>query len=261
MGYDTLRDHELLSPAEEVILAQRMEAGRDNPDDADLVAAAADARRRMIECNLRLAMKMARSHRAPAYVDRDDMIQDAILGLERAVADFDWRRGYRFSTYASWWIRHAIQSGLENTVGSVRVPSQRTNELHRALAEADGDVAKLSDRLGATFAIASMASLDRVLGRDGDGDGAALGDRVASRDSDPLDQVLSKGDSDVVAQLMTSLDETNRYVVARRFGLGGDEPASFTELARELGVSPEAARRRVLRALKRLEPAALELAA
>lgn len=257
MGYEAARDHRLLTAAEEVRLAQLIEAGVTGGDPTTL-AAAERARRRMIECNLRLAMKMARQHRAPAHVDRDDMIQDAILGLERAVSDYDWRKGYRFSTYASWWIRHSIQTGLETTVGSVRVPAQRTQELHAALAEADGDVDRLCARLGATFAVSSMMSLDRT---PAGGDGQSLGDRVVAIDGDPLEQVVAKSDRAAVAHLLTALDETNRYVVARRFGLGGREPASFAELGSELGVSPEAARRRVLRALKRLEPVATELAA
>jgi len=76
------------------------------------------------------------------------MIQDAMLGLERAVEGFDWRQGYRFSTYASWRIRQAIQTGLEQTAGSVRMPAQRAQELYAALHQANGEVRALTPRLG-----------------------------------------------------------------------------------------------------------------
>lgn len=257
MGYNAFRKHRLLSAIEEVELAQQIEAGRLAPEDPDAVRRGQLARRQMIESNLRLAMKMARKHRAPDHVDREDMIQDAMIGLERAVEDFDWRRGYRFSTYASWWIRQAIQTGLEQTAGPVRIPAQRSQELHTALREADGNLAELSPRLGATMAMASIASLDAASAQGG----AGLGERVESDDDDPLDHVISANDRSVAHKLMAALDETNRYLVARRFGFGGSDPATFAELANELGVSPEAARRRVMRALKRLEPAAAALAA
>ena len=257
MGYEAFGKHHLLSATEEVALAQQIEAARLSLDDAAVVHKGRVARRTMVESNLRLAMKMARAHRAPDHVDREDMIQDAMIGLERAVEDFDWRRGYRFSTYATWWIRQAIQTGLEQTAGSVRIPAQRSQELYAALHQSNGDVGELTPRLGATMAMASMASLDMRIG----GEGSGLGDRVASVDADPLDHVITANDHVVARELMASLDDTNRYLVARRFGFDGAEPATFSELADELGVSPEAARRRVVRALKRLEPVAAALAA
>jgi len=257
MGYDAVREHHLLSAEEEVLLAQALEAARDFPGDRVLEQAAREARTRLIESNLRLAMKMARKHRAPEHVDREDMIQDAMLGLERAVEGFDWRRGFRFSTYASWWIRQSIQTGLEQTSGSVRIPAQRSQELHTALHHANGNVAELSSRLGWTMAMASMASLDKETSDAG----ADLGDRVPAKGHDPLQQIITANDRSVARELLASLDDTNRYLVTRRFGFDGMDPATFTEIAAELGVSPEAARRRVLRALKRLEPAAAALAA
>ena len=260
MGYNSFRKHHLLSADEEVELTQQIEAARLAPDDVRAVRNGQDARRRMVESNLRLAMKMARKHRAPDHVDREDMIQDAMIGLERAVEDFDWRRGYRFSTYASWWIRQAIQTGLEQTAGSVRIPAQRSQELHAALHQTNGNLAELSPRLGATMAMASMSSLDAPMHRCTDAP-MGLGERVAGGDVDPLDHVISANDRSAAHELMATLDDTNRYLVSRRFGFGGNDPATFSELALELGVSPEAARRRVIRALKRLEPAAAALAA
>lgn len=139
---------QILSATEEITLAQQIEAAQLVPDDARHVAKGWLARRTMVESNLRLAMKMARAHRAPDHVDREDMIQDAMLGLERAVEGFDWRQGYRFSTYASWRIRQAIQTGLEQTAGSVRMPAQRAQELYAALHQANGEVRALTPRLG-----------------------------------------------------------------------------------------------------------------
>ncbi len=257
MGYDAVREHHLLSAEEEADLAQKIEAARNSPEDPSAVRAALDARKRLIESNLRLAMKMARKHRAPEHVDREDMIQDAMLGLERAVDGFDWRRGFRFSTYATWWIRQSIQTGLEQTSGAVRIPAQRAQELHAALHHVNGNVAELSSRLGWTMAMASMGSLDRETSDSG----ARLGDQLSARGSDPAQQVITANDRTVARELLATLDETNRHLVARRFGFDGMDPATFAEMAAELGVSPEAARRRVVRALKRLEPAAAARAA
>lgn len=257
MGYDAVREHHLLSAEEEVDLAQKIEAARTCPGDPSAKRAALDARTLLIQSNLRLAMKMARKHRAPEHVDREDMIQDAMIGLERAVERFDWRRGFRFSTYATWWIRQSIQTGLEQTSGSVRIPAQRTQELHAALHDANGNVAELSPRLGWTMAMASMASLDKETSDAG----AGLGERVAATGSGPLQQLIIANDQTVARELLATLDETNRHLVERRFGFDGMDPATFTEIAAELGVSPEAARRRVIRALKRLEPVAAAFAA
>ena len=248
MGYDVVREHLLLSAEEEADLAQKIEAVRTFPNDPSVKKIALDARKRLIESNLRLAMKMARKHRAPEHVDREDMIQDAMLGLERAVEGFDWRRGFRFSTYASWWIRQSIQTGLEQTSGSVRIPAQRAHELHAALHHTNGNVAELSPRLGRTMAMASMASLDKVTSDSG----AGLGDRVPATGSDPLQQLIIANDQTVARELLASLDETNRYLVERRFGFDGRDPATFTEIARRTGDDVNALKTRYYRAIQRI---------
>ena len=183
------------------------------------------------------------------------MIQDAIVGLHRAVERFDWRLGYRFSTYATWWIRQAIQEGLERTAAAVRIPAQRTQELFGALHAVDGDLDQLPAKLRATYSLASMGSLD---GPASDG-GVAWSDAPASVAMDPVEVVIAAHDSEVVQLLLKQLDPTGRHCVARRFGLDGGEPATYTEIGNELGISPEAARNRVMRLLAKVRPLAHEL--
>ena len=142
MGYQSTTP--LLTADDEVALAKRIEAGRaaterlaaghPEPGDDTVAADGRDAKRHFIEANLRLALSMAGKTRTPSHVDREDVVQDAMIGLEVAVERFDWRRGYKFSTYATWWIRRLIQQGLENTASTVRVPSHKVSELRSTLA-------------------------------------------------------------------------------------------------------------------------------
>jgi RNA polymerase primary sigma factor len=267
MTYNTRAGHDLLSAADEVRLAKlleqgraaavRLDAGEADPGDVELIAAAKRARHRFIEANLRLAMSMAHKLPAPPHVDRQDMIQDAMLGLDRAVDGFDWRRGFRFSTYASWWIRQSVQQGLERTAAPVKIPTQRVIQLQNTLRDAGGDARQLPSKLATALRLSTMASLDAGVA---DG-GGSLADMVAAPGADPLEQLLAERDRASVAALLGSLDPMNRHAVARRFGLDGHEPASFKEIAHEMQISPEAARRRVLRSLKSLRPAATRLAA
>ena len=263
MGYESTTP--LLTADDEVRLAQQIEAGRAATErvtqgrpvatDRDTAAAGASARNHFIEANLRLALSMANKARVPGHVDRQDVIQDAMIGLEIAVNRFDWRRGYKFSTYATWWIRRSIQQGLENTASTVRVPSHKVSELKSTLAM-NPDLDELPATLQTAARFRSMDSLDRELI-----DSVTVGDVVPSADTSPDDSVVALTDCAAAHDLVAQLDGATRAMVVARFGLDGSEPQTYTAIAEARGVSAEAVRRRILRALDALRPGAERLTA
>ncbi len=263
------KSHRLLTATEERALAQRIEAGRDaqerlehrrgQPGDRRLVADANAARHEFMECNLRLVQSVANGFRLPSHVDREDAVQDGIVGLERAVERFDWRRGYKFSTYATWWIRQAIQRGLETTSTTIRIPAQRSRELRAAHAAAiatpeDGR-RPLTDELATIDRLSSTDSIDRLVGD------APLGSLLAADGESPDEGALRAVTDEAVRQLVDQLDPITRYAVTARFGLTDDVPATYGEIGTELGVTAQAARRRVERALLRMRDDAARLVA
>ena len=211
------------------------------------------AKRQFIEANLRLALSIAGKTRVPAHVDREDVVQDAMIGLDVAVQRFEWRRGYKFSTYATWWIRRMIQQGLENTASTVRVPSHKVSELRSAFS-LNPDVRDLGPTLQTAARFRSMDSLDRQLV-----DAVTVGDVVASGDDGPDDAVTTLTDIAAAHELVNQLDASTREMVVSRFGLDGSEPQTYTAIAAARGVSAEAVRRRILRALDALRPDAERL--
>ena len=157
----------LLTAAEEIELAraidaaraadERIQAGEQEPGDRQLVRAGAEAKTRFIESNLRLVISIAAQFKVGSHVDRDDLIQDGMLGLDKAVERFDPDKGFRFSTYATWWIRQSIQRGLEVTGSSIRIPAHRASEL-RMLGDAEPE---LHSPLASAAAARYVDSLDR----------------------------------------------------------------------------------------------------
>ena len=151
-------DHRaLLTAADERWLAQAIETGRaartrlangtDVPGDAELVEEGERARHHFIEANVRLVQSIANRFSVPAHLDREDIVQDGMIGLEKAVEKYDWRRGYKFSTYATWWIRQSIQRGLEASATTIRIPGHRTRELRNAVATSTATGVRLDDEL------------------------------------------------------------------------------------------------------------------
>src|SRR5436190_4031344 len=242
----------LLTREQEVDLAQRIERG-------DLAA-----KERLINSNLRLVVKFARRFEGHG-LSREDLVQEAMLGLIRAAEKFDWRRGYKFSTYAVLWIKQSIQRGLDNTGRPVRIPAhiaQRERTVNRIEAElragSDRDptdeevAAKAKLPLDEVKAVRDLTrvttSLDAPVG---DGD-TSLGELRAESDTDLEGEVIEREQTDAVETALEKLTEDERAVIKMRFGTGGAPARSVRDAARELGRTQQSVRELEARALTRL---------
>jgi RNA polymerase primary sigma factor len=246
--------HPLLTAEEEVELSKRIEKG-------DLAA-----KDRMINANLRLVVSIARKFQGQG-LPLSDLIQEGMLGLIRAVEKFDWRKGFKFSTYGTLWVRQAIGRGLANTSRTVRLPvhiasqarkiGDRERELGAQLGREPTDE-EIADSLGMTLeevqdiraADRNPTSLDKGIGEDGD---AALGDLIADDAETPDQEVASDESRLKVLQVVSTLPSPDRDVLTLRFGLGRDgEEVALRETGRRLGFSAENVRQIEDRALRRL---------
>ena len=254
----------LLTANDERILAKAIETGREAAQriaqgagldgDEQLVVDGEDARHHFIEANIRLVQSIANKFGVPMHLDRDDLVQDGMIGLDKAVDKFDWRRGYKFSTYATWWIRQSIQRGLEASATTIKIPGHRSRELRTA---ASTDTGHLTGDLALIEVLSQLESMDRPLG-----DGAdTIGSMVRSHDEGPDEMAERSVLSEQIDALLDHLDPTSRFAVAARFGLRGHEPLTFAAIADELGVTPQAVRRRVERAIEKLRTHATPIAA
>ncbi|HRE03297.1 MAG TPA: sigma-70 family RNA polymerase sigma factor, partial [Ilumatobacteraceae bacterium] len=173
----------LLTAEEERELSKAIEEGRDaaerlaNGEKGALLKAqvrtAAEAKDRFIRANLRLVVSIARRYPLPQGMDLGDLIQEGNLGLEHAVDKFDWRRGFKFSTYATFWIRQAIGRALDQKASLIRIPGDRSASLRAALRQASGDGETLDLNNAELHRLTTPVSLDKTIGDDGD---ATLGD-------------------------------------------------------------------------------------
>jgi RNA polymerase primary sigma factor len=253
--------HRLLSAAEEVTLAKRVERG-------DLAA-----KKQMVNANLRLVVSIAKRYRGRG-VPFLDLIQEGTLGLNRAVEKFDWRLGYKFSTYAHWWIRQAVERAIASQARTIRLPFhviERRQKLARAartLAPALGREPSLEELAEATglppghvrqalgCAEASV-SLNQAVGADGDTELADfLADPAAG---DPVEEAERSLLRQTVQRRLERLPERERLIVERRFGLQG-EPQTLETVGRELGLTRERVRQLEVQALKQLETELADLA-
>jgi RNA polymerase primary sigma factor len=246
--------YRLLTAAEEVELAKRVERGDRS------------AKERMINCNLRLVISIARRYQGHG-LSLLDLVQEGVIGLNRAVEKFDWRKGYKFSTYATWWIRQACQRAISNQSTTIRVPThvhERRIKLARArqrlesasgtpptpeeLARATGlELVHVEEALGAPEA---SVSLNQPVGASQEGE---LGDLFADHDAvDPAEEAGAIVQRQSVRVAVRELPERERRVVELRFGLDG-EPRSLEAIGRELGISRERVRQVEQSALAALE--------
>jgi RNA polymerase primary sigma factor len=246
----------LLTADEERELSQTIERGREAQERLDAgergrelrktVKAAAKAKDRFIRANLRLVVSIARRYPLPPSMELLDLIQEGNLGLEHAVDKFDWRKGFKFSTYATFWIRQAIGRALDQKASLVRLPGDRSASLRAALRQASGDGEELDDENARLYRLTTPTSLDRPVGDD---DGSELVDLLAADVPTPEDVMVDREDEQTLHDLLGVLDARARFAVEQRFGLTDGRKRSYREVGEELGVTAEAARRLVKRAV------------
>ncbi len=246
----------LLTAEEERELSQVIEKGRDAAEaiekdgpSAELkraVRTAAAAKDRFIRANLRLVVSIARRYPLPPGMELLDLIQEGNLGLEHAVDKFDWRKGFKFSTYATFWIRQAIGRALDQKASLVRLPGDRSASLRAALRQVSGDGDELDDEHARLHRLTTPTSLDRTIGDD---DSNELIDLLPDSLPGPEQIVMNRQDEQMITDLLSVLDGRARYAVEQRFGLNDGRKRSYREVGEELGVTAEAARRLVKRAV------------
>jgi RNA polymerase primary sigma factor len=248
-----VRRHPLLTKEEEVELAKGIERG-------DL-----RAKERLVNSNLRLVIANARKfqgHELPLL----DLIQEGILGLIRAAEKFDWRKGYKFSTYATFWIRQALQRALDNRSRTIRIPvhlGQRERKIARAQRElaarlgrdpsdqeiADAAEITVRDVREARETARVVTSLDRPVGEE---EATPLGALLDSGEPGPDEEVEISLREDALRKALERLPEREREVVKLRYGVGGDDPTPLSETGRRLGISQDAVRKLERQALSEL---------
>ena len=244
----------LLTPVQEVELAKRIERGDRQAKDL------------LVNSNLRLVVSIAKRYQGHGLTLLD-LIQEGIIGLIRAAEKFDWRKGFKFSTYATWWIRQAVQRGVANKARTIRIPvhiverEQRISRAERELVgrlermPTDEEIAKqaklpLKQVHEVRAAARAVASLDRPVGED---DSASFGDLFSSGEATPDEQVEVELTEQALHRAVAGLPERERQVLNLRYGLDGSgEPRSLEEIGRILGITRERVRQLESVALRRL---------
>jgi RNA polymerase primary sigma factor len=236
----------LLTAAEEKELAQAIERG-------DL-----EAKDRLVRANLRLVVSVAKKYQGAGDLCLLDLIQEGVLGLIRAAEKFDWRKGFKFSTYATLWIRQAIQRGLADRGRTIRLPSniaQRERQVAAAtrrlnvelgreptleeIAEASG--VQLEQVVELRNASRVVASLDQPIGAEGE---TAFGDLMPSGDAPVEETIHVTWREDIVIREVAELPEPQRSIIRLRYGLdGSNEPRTAASVARELDLPPREVRK------------------
>ena len=247
------RAHPLLTAAEAIELTKRIERG-------DL-----EAKERMINSNLRLVVSQARRYQGHG-LEMGDLVQEGMLGLIRAVEKFDWRRGFKFSTYGTLWIRQAIQRGLQNHGRTIRVPvhvAQRQVKVRKLESELSAKLQRepTDEEIAAVAELPveevtelrelsrGLTSLDQTVSDDGE---TVLGDLLPSDRPEPIDEVAEAELERQLGDVVDQLPDAERNVIRLRFGLNGSETRTLTQIGSELGISPQRVRELEQQGLRRL---------
>jgi RNA polymerase primary sigma factor len=252
--FNEMARYPLLTAEEEVELAKLIERG----DKA--------AKDRMVNSNLRLVVSIAKKYQGHG-LSLLDLIQEGIIGLIRAVEKFDWRRGYKFSTYATWWIRQAVQRGVANKARTIRMPvhivdrERKIAKAERELLAKLGRGPTLKELAKATKlplkqvqevqnAARAVTSLDRPVGSESN---TSLGELVAGSEAPPEEELEVSLRQDALRRAVAELPERERDVLRLRFGLNGDpSPKSLEQIGKTLGLTRERVRQIETDALQRL---------
>ena len=273
--------HDLLTAEEEIALAQAMEEGHraaarleggehPSPEQAAelrrAVRAGEEARDRFISANLRLVVANARRYAGAAGLDMGDLVQEGNLGLMRAVDKFEWRRGFKFSTYATWWIRQALARAVAEKGRLVRIPGQLHETLGTVRAAAAGLRARLqraatteeiaaetgipTDEVARALLVGDELSIDQPVGEDG----ALLADFISDEDAEDVSHTVERAEvAAVLREAVARLEEREHRIIAARYGFLGDTvPRTLEEIGGDFGLTPERIRQIEKRALSKL---------